>query len=215
MHGTGIIDGADQLVLEGSDSVLKCPDACETLWLDESRERKSAIMVLARFSVVTPLQPPRSPAMRNLVHPAFVLVLGVTALVLHGCAQKANEEPLEHTVRKVPAETPVATPEAQPEKPAGAALNAKEEFEHTLNQKLEELDEKVRELKSRVENLKESAKAEWVEKLADLDAKRKAAEAKLEEVRKSTGEAWEHLRVGAHKAWEELERAAQETVKDF
>jgi uncharacterized protein HemX len=154
--------------------------------------------------------------MRSPLSPAFVLVLGAVALGVQGCAQKANhDEPLEHTVRKVPAETPVATPEAEPEKALGGVSEAKQEFEHSLHQKLEELDDEIRELQSKVANLKESAKAEWAEKLAALDATRDAAESKLEEIRKSTGEAWEHLRDGAREARDKLEQAVKEAMKDF
>jgi uncharacterized protein HemX len=153
--------------------------------------------------------------MRNSSSLVCLLVIGVVALAAHGCAQKASEQPLEYTVRKVPAETPVATPEAQPEKANVTLLKAKEEFEHTLNRKLEDLDEKIRDMRSKAADLKESAKAEWAEKLAELDAKRKSAEAKLEELRKSTGEAWEHLRDGAHKAGEELEQGVKRAVNDF
>lgn len=141
---------------------------------------------------------------------------GFAAIAALGCAHNESvDQPVEHTVRKVPAEAPAAAPEAKPENAAGVVMRAKEEFEHSLNQKLEELDEKVRELRLRASNLAESAKAEWNEKLATLDAKREATEAKLEEIRKSGAEAWQHLRDGAEKAWEELELAVKEAVKDF
>jgi nucleotide-binding universal stress UspA family protein len=73
----------------------------------------------------------------------------------------------------------------------------------------------MRELKERLEGVKESAKAEWTEKLAELDTKRKAAGVRLEEVQRSAGDAWEHLREGATRAWEELEDAVQKARKEF
>jgi chromosome segregation ATPase len=103
---------------------------------------------------------------------------------------------------------------AQPVQP-GVVVKAKEEFERTLNQNLERLDEEIRELQSKAVNLKEAAKAEWAEKMAKLEAKRDEAGEKLDEIRKSTGEAWEHLRDGADKAWEELERSVKAAVKEF
>jgi uncharacterized protein HemX len=154
--------------------------------------------------------------MRTQYSPGFVLVLvlaigGLAALVTQGCAQKAAEEPMQHTARKVPTETLEPKAENEP----GAVATAKEELERTLNQKLEQLDEEIRELQSRVANLKDKAKAEWAEKMAELDAKRKKAGEKLDEIRKSTGEAWEHLREGADTAWEELERSVKAAVKEF
>lgn len=78
---------------------------------------------------------------------------------------------MKHTARKVPTETLGPKAENEP----GAVAIAKEELERTLNQKLERLDEEIRELQSRVANLKDQAKAEWAEKMAELDAKRKKA----------------------------------------
>jgi uncharacterized protein HemX len=153
--------------------------------------------------------------MHSLSSPAFVLALGLAALIAQGCAQKADEEPIEHTARKVPAETPEPKAENEAETAPGVVAKAKEEFERTLNQNLERLDEEIREMQSKVANLKEAAKAEWAEKLAKLEAKRTEAGAKLDEIRKSTGEAWEHLREGAGKAWEELEQAVKNARSEF
>jgi hypothetical protein len=115
--------------------------------------------------------------------------------------------PVEHTVRKV---TPETTPGSAKTEP-----NIKEELERSLNMKLERLDEEIREIQVKVANLTEAAKAEWTEKMADVAAKRKAAEAKLDEVRKSTEGAWEHLRAGTDRAWEELEQAVHKARKEF
>lgn len=147
---------------------------------------------------------------------ALGLFLAVGALpVLHGCARQPVEQPQEHTVRKLPAETPQPPSEPSPEKETSAALEAKDKFEQTLNQNLERLDEEIRDVQTRVANLKEAAKAEWTEKLADVDAKRKVAAAKLDEVRKSATGAWEHLREGAERAWNELEQAVEKARKEF
>ena len=153
--------------------------------------------------------------MHSLSSPAFVLALGLAALIAQGCAQKADEEPIEHTARKVPAETPEPKAENEAETAPGVVVKAKEEFERTLNRNLERLDEEIREMQSKVANLEEAAKAEWAEKKAELEAKRTEAGAKLDEIRKSTGEAWEHLREGAGKAWEELEQAVKNARSEF
>lgn len=150
--------------------------------------------------------------MRRTHTPTFIatatLLAGVVALAASGCVQKQSaEQPVEHTVRKVPPETESGGTKAD--------TQAKEQFERALNMKLERLDEEIREVQARVANLSEAAKAEWTEKMADLSAKRKAAEAKLDEVRKSAEGAWEHLREGADRAWEELEQAVQKARKEF
>ncbi len=162
----------------------------------------------------------RSPAMRSHSSPVFVLALGaLTALVAQGCAQKAIEKPVEHTVQKVPAEAPEPTTESTPEPKAetepGAVAKAKEDFERMLSRNLERLDEEIHEIQGKVAGLTDAAKAEWAEKMTELDAKRREAGERLEAVRKSTGEAWERLREGADKAWEELEQAVKANVKEF
>jgi hypothetical protein len=148
--------------------------------------------------------------------PAIMLLLGALAMpVLQGCARQPVEQPQEHTVRKVPVETPVPPSEPAPEKGTSAVLEAKDKFERTLNENLERLDEEIREVQAKVANLKDAAKAEWTEKLAEVNAKRRAAEAKLDEVRKAAAGAWEHLREGADRAWDELEQSVEKARKEF
>ena len=117
--------------------------------------------------------------------------------VLLGLASGCAEKPFEHTVRKVPAEN------------SDEFERAKTEFAGMLKAKLDKLEEEIRELKMRAEKLKDTARAEWNEKVAELDAKQKAAREKLDEIATSTGEAWEHLEEGAKKAWQDLEEAVR------
>lgn len=149
--------------------------------------------------------------MRHTHHSTFIttvpLVAGIIGIAAQGCAQKPMEKPIEHTVRKV---TPETTPGSAKTEP-----NIKEEFERSLTLKLERLDEEIREVQAKVANLAEAAKTKWTEKMADLAAKRKAAEAKLDEVRKSAEGAWEHLREGTDRAWEELAQAVQKAREAF
>ena len=129
------------------------------------------------------------------------------ALMTQGCArQQPAEQAVEHTARKV-------TPETVPG--GTTSQSVRETFERSLTTNLERLDEEIRELQSKVATLGEKAKAEWTEKMAALDAKRKAAEAKLDEIRNSTGEAWEHLRDGAKNAWDDLEQAVKQAAEEF
>lgn len=128
----------------------------------------------------------------NRRHLVLNFVPMLIAFVL-GCAEK----PVEHTVKKVPTGS---SEETGP---------TKVEFEGMLKDKLEKLEEEIRELKMKAEKLTDTAKAKWTEEVAELDAKQKAARENLDEMAKSTGEAWEHLEEGAKKAWEELEEAVR------
>lgn len=127
---------------------------------------------------------------RRLLMLSFVPVLITVAF---GCAEK----PVEHTVKKVPAET------------GDEAGESKAAFERMLSGKLEKLEAEIRELKLEVEKLEDMAKEKWTEEVAELEAKRQAARKKLEEVAEATGEAWRHLQEGATKAWEDLEEAVR------
>lgn len=128
-----------------------------------------------------------------------IVATPVLVAFIVGCAEK----PVEHTVRKVPAET------------SDEHEHAKVEFEGMLKDKLEKLEEEIREMKLKAEKLEQSAKSKWAEEVAELDAKQKAARARLDEVAKSTGEAWGHLEDGAKKAWEELEEAVRKARSEF
>lgn len=146
----------------------------------------------------------------------FATILGLAASVAApGCAPRAVEQPAEHTVRKVTPETAEPKPGTVAPADAKAAASTKEEFERMLTASLERLDEEIRELRMKAVKVEDAAKAEWTETMAELDAKRKAAEAQLDEVRKSAGEAWEHLREGAGRAWEELEQAVKKAKAAF
>lgn len=136
---------------------------------------------------------------------ALPLAAGVIVMAGLGCARTPAEKPVEHTVRKV---TPETTPGNEK-----FASGTKEAFEQRLRHNLERLEEEIREVETRVANLKDAAKAEWAQLVADLEAKRVAAEARLDEVRKSAEGAWEHLREGADRAWEELEQEVQKARK--
>lgn len=152
----------------------------------------------------------RRQAVRHFDAPTFATILALSvSCTAPGCGPKAVEQPVEHTVRKVTPETAEPKPEAAAPADAKATGTNKEEFERMLTASLERLDEEIRELRMRAGTAGEAAKAQWTETMAEIETKRKAAEARLEEVRKSAREAWEHLREGADRAWEDLERAVK------
>jgi hypothetical protein len=146
--------------------------------------------------------------------PTLTTVLSLTMAAIVGCATKQTEQPVERTARKVVVDQSEATPETMA---AGlkADTKAKEDFEMSLKQNLEQIDEEIRQLRVKIGALQESAKADWADRMAGLELKRKAAEAKLEAVRNSAGGAWEHLREGAGRAWEELEQAVKKAQAEF
>ena len=55
----------------------------------------------------------------------------------------------------------------------------KEEFQKKLESRLEKLDREIAKLHEKGRDLKDKAKADWNQKMADLETKREAAGAKL------------------------------------
>ena len=131
-------------------------------------------------------------------------VVAVPCVFVAGCAEKH----IEHTVKKVPAES---APESQP----GALAKTKAEFEKELTASLDKVDAEIRELKAKAETLKADARAKLDKAVAELDARQKLARAKLDELGKASSGAWEHLKQGTKAAWEELEAAVKKAAAEF
>ena len=138
----------------------------------------------------------------------------LSAAVLVSCCG-CMEAPVEHTVRKVTTEDVRHDAEKAVDTSAHAAAQAKEEFEMRLKASLAEMEKEIERLHEKGHALKDAAKARWKEKMADLEAKQKAARDKLDEVRKSTGEAWGHMEKGAQAAWDDVQKAFQDAAKEF
>ena len=106
---------------------------------------------------------------------------------------------------------------------AGQAVNttiefsqqAKEDFQKNLDSQLKTMDAEIAKLREKSRDLKDDAKANWDRKLADLEAKRDVARAKLAEVGQSSAEAWKDVQQGAQSAWAELDQAIQDASREF
>ena len=92
---------------------------------------------------------------------------------------------------------------------------AKEEFQKKLADRLTELDADFARLREKGRDLKDDAKVKWDERMADLEAKRLVAKARLAEVNDSTAEAWKDIQQGAQSAWEELDQAFRKAANEF
>jgi len=91
----------------------------------------------------------------------------------------------------------------------------KEEFQKNLDVRLKELDAEIAKLRVKGGDLKDKAKANWDQKMAELEKKRDAARAKLAEVGQSSAEAWKDVRQGAQSAWDELDKAFRDASREF
>ena len=92
---------------------------------------------------------------------------------------------------------------------------AKEDFQKNLDARLNELDAKIVKLREKGHNLKDKAKANWDQKMAELETKREAARAKLTEVGHASAEAWKDVQKGAQSAYDDLDKAFRDAAKEF
>ena len=145
------------------------------------------------------------------------MVRGLCVAALTGLATIAGCE------QKPSGEAPRAVTSEDVRREAGETLDTaaefsqqtKEEFQTRLEARLETLDGEITALREKGRDLKDEAKADWDRKLADLEAKRDAARAKLAEVKQSSAEAWKEVQQGAQSAWDDLEQAFQDASRNF
>ena len=142
----------------------------------------------------------------------FVWILmsaGLFAAV--GCEQK----PADRTPGKVASED-VRRDAGQAVKTAAEySQQTKEEFQKNLDARLNELDAEIAKLRAKGRDLKDQAKADWDQKMAQLETKRDAARAKLAEVGHSSAEAWKDVQKGAQSAYDDLDKALRDASREF
>jgi hypothetical protein len=143
----------------------------------------------------------------------FVWMLMLAGMfVTLGCEKK---KPVDRTPGKVTSED-VRRDAGQAAKTAAEySRQTKEEFQKSLDVRLNELDAKIAALREKGRDLKDQAKANWDQKMAELETKREAASAKLTEVGHSSAEAWKDVRKGAQSAYDDLDKAFRDAAKDF
>ena len=125
--------------------------------------------------------------------------------------------------RKAPDRTPGKVTSEDVRRDAGQAVNTaveysqqtKEEFQKKLEAQLNELDAKIAKLREKGHDLKDKAKANWDQKMAELETKREAVSAKLAELGHSSAEAWKDVQKGAQAAYDDLDKAFRDAAKEF
>jgi predicted RNase H-like nuclease (RuvC/YqgF family) len=138
-----------------------------------------------------------------------VMLAGFVGLM--GCEQKSG------------APTPKKVTPDDVRRDAGQAVDTaveytrqtKEEFQKSLEARLNEMDAEIAKLREKGRDLKDQAKADWDRKMAELETKRDAARAKLTEVGQSSEEAWKDVQKGAQAAWDDLDKAFHDAAREF
>ena len=106
---------------------------------------------------------------------------------------------------------PVGTNSAATE----SSMQTKEEFQKKLDARLNEVDADIAKLREKGRDLKDEAKTNWDQKMAELETKRDAARVKLTEVNHASAEAWKDIRQGAQLAWNDLDDAFRDASREF
>lgn len=91
----------------------------------------------------------------------------------------------------------------------------RDKFINNTQQRLDELDEQVKGLRTKADDLGEDAQAQWRETKQDLESEMDALRAQLNEAKNVTGEAWTEVRTGLEKAAEALEKAYADAVAEL
>lgn len=100
------------------------------------------------------------------------------------------------------------------EKDSEYAKQLKKEFQNKLDAQLNALDGEIIKLREKGRNLKDTAKANWDQKMAELDTKMDAARAKLEKLGHASEDAWKDIREGTQRAYDDLNKAFRDASKD-
>ena len=140
----------------------------------------------------------------------FCVVTVVAFLVITGCEQKsARPTPTKITSEDVRRDAGQAVNTA-----AEFAQQTKEEFQKNFDARLKDLDAEIAKLREKGRDLKDDAKTTWDRKMAELEAKRDVARAKLDEVSHSSAEGWKDIQKGAQSAWDELDKAIKDASRE-
>jgi hypothetical protein len=86
-------------------------------------------------------------------------------------------------------------------------LEQKDAYQKKLEAELQDLSGRIGELKDKAHTLKGEALVTLQAKLAELKEKQKVAEEKIKELSSSSAQAWEDMKSGAEKAFQDLKKA--------
>jgi prefoldin subunit 5 len=138
-----------------------------------------------------------------------ILVLGT---LLGGCAGESGEphgdpSPSFDDVRQKAAETV--------ETASDLVRDRKAEYEQQLERALGRLDERIAELRAKVEDAGDEAASEWKKTHDDLVQKRQNVRKRLDDLKSRGSDAWDDLREGLDASVEELRKSVEDAASRF
>ena len=94
-------------------------------------------------------------------------------------------------------------------------METRETLQGRLKAELGDFGDKVEALKKRAESAEKSAHAQIKPQLDEATSKLAHAKERFTELAASTGDAWESLREGVHKSWDEMKHAFEKASHAF
>lgn len=94
-------------------------------------------------------------------------------------------------------------------------MSKRDEFVSQMRAKLDEWNAEIDELDAKARKSKAQATSGYHARLADLKGKRDEAAEKLNEVENASEDAWESLKSGTERIWDDVKQTIQETRKAF
>lgn len=80
---------------------------------------------------------------------------------------------------------------------------------------LKEWDDKIQKLQAKADKAKADARTEYQKEMQQLQQKRTEARDKLQQLQQAGDEAWEELKTGAEKSWNDLKSAFENAKAKF
>ncbi len=84
-----------------------------------------------------------------------------------------------------------------------------------FQERLDEVSKKVDELKQKARHATGDAAKRYQTAISDLQSKRDVAQKKVKELGSASSEAWQEIKMGVDKAYDELQKAYKEAVAKF
>lgn len=84
------------------------------------------------------------------------------------------------------------------------ATQSRNDFIERMKERLDDLDERIEDLKKRGDRFEGEARKEYENRLHDLREKRREAKRKLDDIRSASEERWQQIKDEAEHAWEAL-----------
>lgn len=94
-------------------------------------------------------------------------------------------------------------------------MTNKEAYQQQLQAKLDEWNAEIEKLRAKAQGAAADSQIEYNQQVEQLERKRDEAKQKLSELQQASEGAWEHLKTGAEKAWNDLGEAVSSAKSKF